>query len=193
MKYAKQVLAGIFIGIGGTVYLNTMPNIWAPFLFSIGLLSVVLTGTPLYTGRIGYFPLGDSSQWLTAARDYLIMLVCNLVGAGLAGLAARVVCGTDASALAAAKAAQAPGKAFLLAVGCGMMMYIAVEGYKRTKNLFMLMLPVAVFILCGFDHCIADMFYFSYAGALPHWYYFPAVIAGNSVGAAALHQITKER
>ena len=55
---------------------------------------------------------------------------------------------------------------FLLAVFCGLLMFIAVDGYKRTQNPLILMLCVAVFILCGFEHCIADMFYFAVSSTL---------------------------
>ena len=44
-------------------------------------------------------------------------------------------------------------------------MYVAVDGYKTSKHPAILFLGVAAFILCGFEHCIADMFYFSLAGA----------------------------
>lgn len=55
------------------------------------------------------------------------------------------------------------GSLFLLGIFCGALMYIAVEGYKQTKNPVILFMGVATFILCGFEHCIADMFYISVA------------------------------
>ena len=42
-------------------------------------------------------------------------------------------------------------------------MFVAVDGYRSTKNPVILFMGVAAFILCGFEHCIADMFYFSIA------------------------------
>ena len=43
-------------------------------------------------------------------------------------------------------------------------MYIAVNSYKTSKDVFGRYIPifmcVIVFILCGFEHCIANMFYF---------------------------------
>lgn len=190
MKHLQRILTGVFIGVGGMVYLNVMPSLLAPFLFSIGLISVVLTGGELYTGRIGFFPLEDRAALGRHVLDYALMLVCNLAGAALAGLAARCVYGVDASALVAGKAAQSPLQAFLLAIGCGMMMYIAVSGYKATRNLLLLIAPVAVFILARFDHCVADAFYLAYAGGGVAWWYLPVVVAGNTVGSLTLHRIT---
>ena len=73
---------------------------------------------------------------------------------------------------------------FLLAVFCGLLMFIAVDGYKQTQNPLILVLCVAVFILCGFEHCIADMFYFAVSGTLgAHALVRLAVITlGNSAG-----------
>ena len=199
MKYLRRILTGIMIGVGGMVYLNTTPSPLAPFLFSIGLITVVLTGSELYTGRIGFFPLEDQAALGRNALDYLTMLLCNLVGAALAGLATGVMYPASgavdirmtAASIVAGKAAQSPVQAFLLAVGCGMMMYLAVSGYKKTQNLLMLIAPVAVFILAKFDHCVADAFYIACAGGgVPLWY-LPVVVAGNSVGSIALHHLTK--
>ncbi len=192
MDYCKQLLAGVLIGIGGMVYLNTMGEFWAPFLFSIGLVSVVVLGAQLYTGRIGYFPFKRQGLGGAAAR-YAVMLALNLLGAGLAGAAARLFYTVDAAALAAGKAAQSPLQALLLAVGCGMMMYTAVEGYKRTKSPVLIIFPVGAFILCKFDHCIADAFYFAYAGVMPPLYYLPLVVLGNSLGALALRLVFEEK
>ena len=192
IKYARQFLAGVLIGVGGMVYLNTMTEFWAPFLFSIGLVSVVVLGAQLYTGRIGYFPLQRQGLG-AAAANYAGMLALNLLGAALMGLLARFFYSIDASAMAAGKAAQSPLQALLLAVGCGMMMYTAVEGYKRTKSMVLIIFPVAVFILCKFNHCIADMFYFAYTGTFPPVYYLPMVVLGNSLGALALRFVFEEK
>lgn len=72
----------------------------------------------------------------------------------------------------------------LVGTGLGALMYIAVDGYKEKGNLTILFLCVSLFILCGFEHCIANMFYFSLAGA---WSvkavgYLLVMTLGNSVG-----------
>ena len=78
---------------------------------------------------------------------------------------------------------------FVLAIFCGMLMFIAVDTYKHhyekkdTMVTVVAILGVVVFILAGFEHCIADMFYFTLAGAFPKA--FPALIVmtlGNAVG-----------
>jgi formate/nitrite transporter FocA (FNT family) len=72
------------------------------------------------------------------------------------------------------------------------MIYLAVEGYKRTKNALIIVLPVMVFILCGFEHCVANMFYLAYAGRLftPAGLWFLLLnIIGNSAGGIGMNFI----
>ena len=52
----RGVIGGLFIGIGGTIYLTLFKEqpILAAVLFSIALNSIVLTGAKLFTGSIGF-------------------------------------------------------------------------------------------------------------------------------------------
>ena len=57
---------------------------------------------------------------------------------------------------------------FILGILCDILIYIAVEGYATSpyeigKHLS-IFFGVMVFIFCGFEHCVADMFYYSVAG-----------------------------
>jgi hypothetical protein len=82
----------------------------------------------------------------------------------------------------------------ILGIFCGMLMYLAVDTFRsdtvkpivKVANLF---LCVAVFILSGFEHCIADMYYFSLAQMWSgHTFLAILVItAGNTIGGMALH------
>ena len=59
MKYnieilIKSILAGIMIGIGGTIYLSLDNKIVGSILFVIGLFIIVVYSFNLYTGKIGY-------------------------------------------------------------------------------------------------------------------------------------------
>jgi formate/nitrite transporter FocA (FNT family) len=72
-------------------------------------------------------------------------------------------------------------------------MFIAVDGYAKTKNPIILFLGVAAFILCGFEHCIADMFYFFVAGMWSNAALKTILIItlGNSVGGMLLSLVKK--
>ena len=81
---------------------------------------------------------------------------------------------------------------FILAVFCGILMFTAVEGSRRCaekKNfvggIFVVVMPIMVFILSGFNHCVADFFTYFLAGCpnpMRALLYFPMVILGNMVG-----------
>ena len=64
-------------------------------------------------------------------------------------------------------------------------MYVAVEGFRLKGNPLILMFCVSVFILCGFEHCIANMFYLSMAGmwSAKSVGYLLIMTLGNSLGA----------
>ena len=81
---------------------------------------------------------------------------------------------------------------FFLGILCNILIYIAVEGYGKiqheTGKYLALLFGVMVFILCGTEHCVADMFYFWMAGA---WSgkavaAILAITAGNCVGGVLL-------
>ena len=77
---------------------------------------------------------------------------------------------------------------FILAMMCGMIMFIAVNNYKKENSdigkYLAIIMGVMAFILCGFEHCVANMFYFSVAGV---WNFkvlleLLVMILGNSLG-----------
>ena len=67
-----SVFAGLLIGTGGLVYLR-VGSIPGAVLFAFGLLSVVMCGAQLYTGKAGFLPLKDFPR-------LLLMLAGNAVG-----------------------------------------------------------------------------------------------------------------
>lgn len=181
----KSLLAGVCIGIGGIVYLNTVSvnNIAAALLFSVGLISISIFGIPLYTGRIGFatrktFP------------GLIPVVVCNILGAAATGYLAAFQYAFDMTAMIERKAAQNPVQTILLAAGCGMLMYIAVFCYKKTGKLLALALPVGTFILCGFEHCVANAFYFGCARVLPAMLpHLLLAVIGNTLGSLVTNYI----
>ena len=88
---------------------------------------------------------------------------------------------------------------FLLSVGCGALMYIAAAGYKIyaykesgsdiVGNIFAI-IPIAVFILCGFEHCIADMFYMFLYGEVD-FIRLLIITLGNTLGSFLINFLKK--
>lgn len=178
--------AGLAIAIGGTVFLSVENRIIGSLLFTVGLYTIVLNGLFLYTGKIGYLVRENNKK--EYAGVLLATWLGNLVGTGLG--AATVLCtriggiAENASAICEVKLEDSLISIFILAIFCGILMFVAVDGYKEKGNPLILFMGVSVFILCGFEHCIANMFYFSLAGA---WsakavLYLVVMTLGNSLG-----------
>ena len=175
----KSILAGLLISLVGIVYLNCPDKIVGSLLFSLGLISILILEAKLFTGVIGYV---NSKR---SILDSLLILVFNLMAAAIGGLIYR--CGSDAAASIVESKLSIFSETWWLtglkSIGCGAAIYLAVEGYKKSKSLIPVILGVMVFILAGWNHCIADCFYMaagsSSALAIP---YLLVVIVGNSIG-----------
>lgn len=178
--FIKSIYAGFMIGIGGIVYLSVDNKIIGSLLFSFGLLTIVTQGFYLYTGKIGFV---KKAQELT---DMLLIVTGNYIGAFAAAiLADGAHLKISASDLVGDKLRNSLGNVFLLSVFCGVMMYLAIDNFNKSKNIIFIIAPVMIFILSGFEHSIANMFYFEIANAysLKSLLYILVMAAGNGVGA----------
>ena len=193
--FLKAAAAGIMIGIGGAVYLTLENKVIGAVLFGVGLYTIVLNGLFLYTGKVGD---------LISAKDkkaYILQLIFtwigNLAGTALAAAAISATrignLGRTAEVICKTKLADTPHSILILAVFCGILMYAAVDGFREKGNPLILFFCVTVFILCRFEHCIANMFYFSLAGAwsLRAVIYLLLMTLGNSVGGILLPLVKK--
>ncbi len=193
----SSLLSGFFITIGATVYLSCLKagqgelsaKIWGAVFFGIGLFSIIQWHTWLYTGKVG--------NTLSKKPSYLIdLLICCLVNIlaviALSALisASTIGQGLKDTALNIVNAKQeAPWYSILItSFGCGIMIYIAVKGHEVCPYPFgkviICFFAVAVFILCGFDHVIANASYYTYAGYID-WktiLYFIIMAIGNGLG-----------
>lgn len=190
-------LAGICIGLGGTVFLSVDNKVVGAALFSIGLLTILAFGFNLFTGKVGYALDNKPSYIGTLALIWL----GNLIGTGLMAALVRFTriydtLGPKVQGIVDTKLADNPVSILLLAIGCGMCMFIAVDQYKKqdcTVKALFVVFPVMVFILCSFEHCIANMFYFALAGSftVKTLVYLLIMTAGNSIGGMLIPAFTK--
>ena len=164
------VLAGVSISLGGTVFLMSADKTVGALLFAVGLFCVCAFGFSLFTGKVCY--VFDNDRKYACALP--VIWLGNLIGAvGTAFLESVTRIGPGLAEKAAtvcqAKLDQSPLSAFILAVFCNMMIYIAVEGYKNIPHevgkYLAILFGVVVFILCGFEHCVANMYYFTAGNA----------------------------
>ena len=192
------ILAGVSISIGGTVFLSVDSKLLGALLFAVGLFTVCTFGLNLFTGKVCYaferdvdyaidLPfiwLGNlAGCWITAALERLTRISPGLV--------------EKAVSLCETKLGDSLPSIFILAVFCNILIFIAVDGFNKNPHelgkYLALIFGVVVFILCSFEHCVANMYYFSIAGM---WsgktlLYILVMTAGNAIGGVILPLLRK--
>ena len=203
MKYLKVLLFGIFaglaIGLGSLVFTivstyatSVGGQIFASALFSIGLILVCTLGLQLYTGKVGVV-FDDREKLKENAINLPIMLLGNAIGAFALGIICHFIF-MNVPDIAVRILKISEGKTgsdtvFLQGIFCGALVYIAVYFFKNLQNYAMkiigIITAVTLFVYCGFQHCIANMFYFGMAfnWNLNMLWNLLIVIVTNSIGA----------
>lgn len=197
-KYIRMlllaILSGITIGVGGTVFLSAESRVVGAVLFTVGLYTICIQGLNLFTGKVGY--LFDNKPGYLI--DLVVIWLGNFLGTAISALLilqTRISGIADtARSLCEVKLQDSYVSLFVLGIFCGMLMFIAVDGFKKTNgNPVILFLGVVTFILCGFEHCIADMFYFTLAGmwSAKAVLCILVITLGNSVGGVLIPLVKK--
>ncbi len=161
--------------------------------FSVGLFFICEFGFALFTGKVGKLISYIKDKDYKSVLDLVFILIGNFLGCLLiAGImhATRVYDKLSAAdaALVATKLNDAWYSILILAFMCGIMIYLGVENFGRSNNpvskVFGLIICVFVFIICSFEHSIADMFYFVFADSYTAktFGYILLIALGNSLG-----------
>ena len=168
----KSILASVFISFGVTVSL-TLGNPLGAILFSFGLLCVCGFNANLFTGKAGYL-------WRTEKLKLFQILIINLVSGWLMGFLISIA---NPNLVIEAKNRIVLWtfnfSFFIKSILCGIVMYLAVELYKRKTTLGILF-GIPLFILCGFQHCIANIIVLGVAKTFSPTIFL--CIIGNTVG-----------
>lgn len=180
--FVLGILAGLFIGLGG-VTANTaahsmtnvgMARMVSGLLFPAGLIMVILTGSELFTGN-SLIPISVLEKRATfggMVKNWIVVYIGNFVGsvALAAGTAYFGQMNYSAGGLAtftikvaAAKCALPFGNALVLGIFCNILVcaavMMAVSAKDAVGKAVGAYVPVAVFVICGFEHCIANMYF----------------------------------
>lgn len=154
-----SIVAGMMIAIGGTIYL-TLSGLEGALLFSMGLLTILCLKLELFTGKAGLL----ATREITLGK-LLEIWIGNFLGSWIiAFLLILTPKGVDlamrASEIVAIRVANGFFVNLIYGIMCGLLMFMAVKTWQLTNgNPFYAMMPVGIFIVCGFNHCVADMFY----------------------------------
>jgi formate/nitrite transporter FocA (FNT family) len=176
----------MMVGIGGTVYLSCENKVVGAVLFAVALLVICILGLYLYTGKIGLFIENPSKK---SAAALAVGLAGNAIGAVLTGILTAIAKPQLVDVAKAACDGKLEGgmiRGLIAAIFCGVLMYAAVKTYAKGKTLVGIIFCIPTFILCGFEHSVADMYYFtvaSFGGFDPVSILFVLVaVVGNTLG-----------
>ena len=202
LTFVKGILAGLSIGVGGFLYILMVHyvdgeggKVLGSFLFAVGLFTVCTFYLALYTGKIGLvFEKKQDSKFYVSLP---VMLVGNAIGAISLGYMCYAifkntevmttvssVCASRTSLLTFNDYLSLMIRSFL----CGLCVYLAVKSFNKDRlkplGIVLLVLFVFVFVYAGFQHCIANMFYFGFGNHFTHETYINLVlcILFNSIG-----------
>lgn len=178
--------AGMFIGFAGiasttasaTIASASVARLVSACVFPAGMAMVLVAGSELFTGNnlIIISVLQKKATVSGMLKNWFFVFLGNFIGAGFVAvmvvyshvpdlynglLAQKVV------AAAMSRINQSFSEAFMRGVLCNILVCIAVWAAFAAKRvsgkLLMSFWPVMLFVLCGFEHSIADI-YFGIAG-----------------------------
>lgn len=201
----SSFLAGCCIVFGATCYLVCASTgmfalkLAGASLFGIGLFIIIHYGLWLYTGKVGYLLDNRNLQYVI---KLVICLVFNLIGVILCTLLLRVTplgdtLKTICQTIVAGKQNEKWYQVLILGFFCGIMIYLAVDGHKKAPyngaKILFAFLPIILFILCGFEHVVANACYYTYAGVFNGktvlWFLLMAI--GDGLGSICFDGILK--
>ena len=179
----KSIGAAFLISLGNYALLK-LGNPIGPFIFAFGLLGVCYLGKNLFTCKCGFVIEDKIKFW-----DLMIILIVNLIAGYLFGLLYSYAdCELIDVAIMKVNSWSFSLPFFIKAFLCGTIMYLAVKMY-REKTPLGIIYGIPLFILCGFQHCIANVITLGVARTCD-WSLVLAVI-GNFAGSLFIWYITK--
>ena len=192
-KILSGISAGILISIGGSVFLACDNKYVGAVMFSVALLCICLKGYSLYTGKIGFIPEMHDKE---AFSVLLLGLLGNLIGTVVCGYAIRYALpalGETAEKICTLKLEQAFPQTLIRGIFCGVLMYLAVSIFRDKQKVIGILFCIPVFILAGFEHSVADMYYFAASGivSLDAFVFLMTVVLGNTIGGMLLPILMK--
>jgi len=177
----QSTLSGILIGIGVIVNISSENKYIGAMLFSLALLTIIQNGLLLYTGKIGFI------------REYKLTILCSILIFNLIGVLIPIFMGIFCKEGLYQKILEASNtkfshtflQLFLLGALCGVLMLVAVYSKVQVITVFCIM----VFILSGYEHCIADFPFLALNLSITNVIKFLCIVLGNSIGSIVTYEL----
>lgn len=175
--FTNAVVAGLILGFAAAASVACSANIINPSIaglvraaiFPMGLIGIVMTGSALFTGSV--YNLMWKRQ--KVGRYFALLAVNwfgNLLGAIMAVQAVSLAIGDKYMntfiTIAEGKILRDPFELIMLGIFCNICVCGAIMAAKRIDGFpgkaIAIFIPVFFFVLFGFEHSIANMFYLPY-------------------------------
>lgn len=176
------IMAGAFIALGGATSSTAVHSIsdvglartLAGAIFPVGLMMIVFVGGELFTGNclITMAVMDKKATVMQMVRNLVVVYLSNLVGALIVDLLifysgnldyTNGLLGAYTIKVAVAKANIAPIKAITSGILCNILVCIAILMAGAAKDIagkiWAIFFPIWAFVVGGFEHCVANMFY----------------------------------
>lgn len=197
------LFAGIFIGFGGIGALiaqtyiadSGIAKLLSALIFTVGLFFICIFQMNLYTGKIGYIINKDSRNII----HLFLILLFNFLGAYLMGLITyfllknnteyiKIIQNLCNNKINFDSNSYLSLELIIKGILCGGLVFIATYIFKYAKTTLFkylgIIVPIFIFAYAGFEHCIANVYYFG-SGFIFSWYALEnilIVIISNSIG-----------
>ena len=187
-------MAGIYVGLGGFAFIvisQTLGNIdiglkkfAGSAVFPVGLMLVVFSGSELFTGNnLMTMALMDKKISLKGLlRNWFLVYLGNFLGSVILAYLiyrSQLVTGSVLDSVISvgdAKTSLNFEAAFIRGILCNILVVLAVwisaSSQDIISRIFALWFPVMLFVLCGFEHSIANMLFIplaKFAGLNSTW------------------------
>ncbi len=191
------IAAGMFIAFGAFAAITVSAGWAEPWaasglnklamamVFPVGLMLVTLTGAELFTGNNMFLLVAVLEKTTTGqrlCRNWIIVFLANFLGSllivviiALGGYLAdggtATAMGVKALAIGEAKTSLSFGTAFFRGIACNCLVCLAVWMAAAAKDvigkIFGCFFPIMAFVLSGFEHSVANMFFIPAAMTVP--------------------------
>lgn len=176
------MMAGAFIALGGVTSSTAahgiadvgLARLISGAIFPVGLMMIVLVGGELFTGNclIVMDVLDGKVTPGACVRDLVVVYGSNLVGALIVDLLVYYsgnldyssgLLGAYAIKVALGKVTITPVKGITSGILCNMLVCTAILMATAARDisgkLWAIFFPIFAFVIGGFEHCVANMFY----------------------------------
>ncbi len=181
-KMLLGIMAGAFIALGGAASSTAVHSIsdvgvaraLAGAIFPVGLMMIVFVGGELFTGNCLIF-MGVLDGRVTVkgcVRNLVIVYFSNLIGAMIIDVLVYLsgnmdytngLLGAYTIKVAVGKVAIDPVKGIASGILCNILVCIAILMASAAKDItgkvWAIFFPIWAFVVGGFEHCVANMFY----------------------------------